>query len=99
MLHCFCPFRLLEADQNEVVGDEHRALDEHSVRCEQGVHLVLGHAGELMSRAQLGLGGLIVLDVPKLVGSSVCVKPFLRLLAGAAFGIAKKDHVIDLLYK
>ena len=52
-----------------------------------------------MPRAQLGLGGLIVLDIPKLVGNSVCVKPFLRLLAGAAFGIAKKDHVIDLLHK
>ena len=48
MLHCFFPFRLLEADQNEVVGDEHRALDEHSVRCEQGIHLILGHAGELI---------------------------------------------------
>ncbi len=53
MLHCFCPFRLLEADQNEVVGDEHRALYEHSVRCEQGVHLVLGHAGELILQSLL----------------------------------------------
>ena len=97
MLHCFFPFRLFEADKDEVVGDEHRALYEHSVRCEQGIHLILGHAGELMSRAQLGLGGLIVLDIPKLVVLSVCIKPLLRLLAGAALGIAKKDHVIDLL--
>ena len=94
MLHCFFPFRLFKTDQNEVVGDEHRALDEHSVRCEQGIHLVLGHAGELMSRAKLGLGGIIVLDIPKLVVLSVCIKPLLRLLAGAAFGIAKKNHVI-----
>ena len=48
----------------------------------------------LMPCGQLVIGGVFQLDVPKDIVDVVFVQPFFRLLAGGAFGIAEKDHVL-----
>lgn len=46
----------------------------------------------LMPLPEFGFGWFLLLDVAGLVWDAFCVKPFLGLLAGSAFGVAKKDH-------
>ena len=46
----------------------------------------------LMPLPELGFGWVLFLDVAGLIWNSFRVKPFLGLLAGGAFGVAKKDH-------
>ena len=46
----------------------------------------------LMPLPELGFGWVLFLDVAGLIWNSFRVKPFLGLLAGGAFGVAKKNH-------
>ena len=41
---------------------------------------------------EFGYGWVLLLDVAGLLWNAFRVKPFLGLLAGSAFGVAKKDH-------
>lgn len=45
-----------------------------------------------MPLPEFGYGWVLFLDVAGLIWNSFGVKPFLGLLAGGAFGVAKKDH-------
>lgn len=49
-------------------------------------------AAFLMPLPELCFGWILFFDVAGLVWDAFCVKPFLGLLAGSAFGVAKKDH-------
>ena len=51
-----------------------------------------------MPRSQLLIAGVLLLDVPQLITDVVLIQPLLRLLAGAALGIANKYHGSDLLF-
>lgn len=46
----------------------------------------------LMPLPEFGFGWVLLLDVAGLIWNAFGVKPFLGLLAGSAFGVAKKDH-------
>ena len=49
-------------------------------------------AAFLMPLPEFGFGWILLLDVAGLVWNAFHVKPFLGLLAGGAFGVAKKNH-------
>lgn len=46
----------------------------------------------LMPLPEFGYGWVLLLDVAGLIWNAFRVKPFLGLLAGGAFGVAKKNH-------
>ena len=48
----------------------------------------------LVPCGQLVVSGIFQLDIAKIIGDVVLVQPCSRLLAGGAFGVADKGHVL-----